>query len=144
MQNIDMLLKPSIFFISLILMMTGGSLVIIYFLPIFHLIKIFLSLITLEYGRRILWREGFLRHPQSILGLSLNKEGAWQLRSRSKEISAILLGESTVTPFVCVLRFALPHQRKKQSCVIFKDSVKKEVYRKFLSAILVVSHTKIR
>ena len=135
MQNIDIHLKPSILFVSLILMMTGISLIVICFLPIFLVVKIILLIITLGYGMPILQRDGFLRHSQSIIGLNLNKEGEWQLRSRSKEISAILLGESTVTPFVCVLRFALPHQRKKQSCVIFKDSVEKEVYRKLLSTL---------
>lgn len=132
MPNVTVLLKPSKQFIALILGILVGSVIIIFLLPITLWAKVFCTIFILIYGSRILWRYGFLFHAQSIRGFQLEEKGIWQIHQASHKISGTLCDDSTVTHFLCVLRFAIPGQRTKISCIVFKDAVRRDDYRQLL------------
>ncbi len=132
MHNIDIKLQPSKQFIALLILLLMGSLLIVSFLPILTPIKIGLFIATLCYGGYILWRDGLLLHPKSLIGFSLDSNRNWLLYNKLEILSGELCGDSTITTLVCVLRFKVRGKRLKYSCVVFKDAVARGLYRKLL------------
>lgn len=130
--NID--LKPSKQFIFLMIVVIVGSLGNIYYVPLSFTIKLLLTVFTLSYGGFIIWKYGLLTHPHSIVKLVHDKQG-WQVREQRKFYPVKLSGDSTLTTHLCVLRFIIPNKRFKRSCVIFKDAVEQDQYRKLLIAL---------
>jgi len=55
----------------------------------------------------------------------------WYLRKAGRFIPIIPLGDSTVTSFVSILRFKQDKKWLKQSCIIFRDSLSDNDYRRF-------------
>ena len=131
MHKIDINFRVSAQFNILLLMVILGSMLIILTLPTWILIKALLLTCTLIYGTSIFWRYGFLNSKQAVLGLKLNQDG-WFLRYNSGVTGVELCGESTITLFACVLRFKLPNESKKSSCVVFNDSLKPDDYRRLV------------
>lgn len=127
MQRIDIKLKPSKLFIALIGVTVLCCLVIILTLPIAKLSKGFLCMLILPYGWVVLRDYGLLQCRHSIVGLSLIA-GVWQLQDRLQVSTAELGGESTLTTWVHVLCFKT--QTGRRSCVIFKDALSREDYRR--------------
>jgi len=132
MQRIDIELKPSRIFLSLIGLVVVGSLGIAASLSIAWVFKIVIIISVLGYGTWILWVVGLMKGADSIVGLQLLSDGSYNLRYPLCIIEAEMKGDSTVTNAVCVLRFRVPGKRLKVSCVVFKDSVDRELYRKLL------------
>ncbi len=48
---------------------------------------------------------------------------------------AKLRGDSTVTTLVSILRFDLPARRQIATCMVFKDSLPAEDYRRLISLV---------
>lgn len=132
MQNIDIDLKPSRQFISLVSLVLIGSVVIIISLPLSGWCKSILMLGTLAYGIGALWFAGLIKSPRSIIGLQLLAEGSCKLHYPLHTITAEIKKDSTVTTALCVLRFIVPGKRLWPTCVIFKDSLDREKYRQLL------------
>lgn len=123
MPEIDIQLKNSKQFMLLFFLMMLSSIVIVIYLPIILLLKFFLIFLSVSYGIYI-WQQ------QTIIGLKLQANGDWRLTIKNaKDEIGQLCGDSTVTNYVCVLRFKLNSQSFKKSCVIFKDALDKEKYR---------------
>jgi hypothetical protein len=108
-----------------------GSLLIIFNLNISRIVEILLLITTLGYGSFILWRDILLQGSSNIQALQFNQDG-WVLRHANEKSPAKLCGDSTVTRWVCVLRFKLPEKKRKVSCVIFRDALEPTEYRRLL------------
>jgi hypothetical protein len=125
MHKIDINLRVSLQFNLLIAMVTLASIAIILTLTIPVTIKAFLLLFVAVYSILIYREQGV----QMGRGLKLTSEG-WFLRDNSGFIAVDLLGESTITAFVCVLRFKPPGSTKKRTCVVFNDALSHDDYRR--------------
>ncbi len=133
MQRTDMLLKTSRLFIGLIGLMSGISLCLIAFcLQMGWWVKIVLIISVLGYGGWIVWSIGLMKSARSIIGLQLLGDGTCYLQYPSGTMEAKMMGDSTVTSMICVLRFKVPDRRWKTSCVVFRDSLSREMYWKLL------------
>lgn len=132
--EISLNLRPSKQFLILMGVVIVGSLLICGYLPVLNLIKVSLMTAVFIYGGAQYWHYGLLKSRRSITELKLNEAG-WQLRDQSGVFSAELIGDSTVTTHVCILRFMQPNQRKKRSCIICKDAVNPDEFRRLLVAL---------
>jgi hypothetical protein len=132
MQKIDIQLEPSRIFSGLIVIVCVGCISITLSLSLGWILKIVLMMSELAYCSWILWVHGRLLSPSSVVGLQLLAEGQCYLKYPLRIIEAKIRGDSTVTTAVCVLRFKIPDKRRAVSCVIFKDSMEREMYRKLL------------
>lgn len=132
MQKIDIELKSSKRFISLIGLVLMGSIVIIVSLSLSAWLKSVLIIGTLAYAIWILWIAGLMKSSRSIIGLQLLAGGVCKLHYPLHTTAAEIKRDSTVTTALCVLRFIVPGKRLRPSCVIFKDSLDQEKYRQLL------------
>jgi hypothetical protein len=134
MHNIDIKLKPSKLFLILVIITLICSVFIIYSLPIKLRFRSILLGLTLTYGWFMIWDRALLQGAHSILGLKYDANG-WQIQERIKQSPAQLCGESTIASFISILRFKLAGQRRKRTCLVFKDALGSELYRKLLVSL---------
>jgi hypothetical protein len=127
MHKIDINLRVSVQFNVLIAAVALLSVVIILTLPISMMIKVFLLLFAAIYSISIYLQHGL----PSMIALKLTNEG-WFLRESIGDIAVDLLGESTITAFVCVLRFKAAGISKKRTCVVFNDALNRDDYRRLI------------
>ena len=130
MQNPDFRLKPSKFYISFLAVTLLASAGIIAALTINVWFKAVLLLILAFYGTYIFRRYALLRAVQSVVGLKQLNHGKWRVVTRSGNVEAELRGDSTVTTIISVLRFDFPNKKQPVTCVIFKDSLAGDDYRR--------------
>lgn len=64
--------------------------------------------------------------------LKYSGEGRWVIFINNTEIAASLLGDTTVTGVVSVLRFRVAHRMRPYSFVIFRDTLLADQYRQLL------------
>jgi hypothetical protein len=127
MHKIDINLRVSLIFNVLIAMVTLASDIIILTLPISMTIKAVLLLFVSVYSIFIYREHGL----QAAQGLKLTQEG-WFLRDNLGVMAVELLGESTITAFVCVLRFKSATSAKKRTCIVFNDALNPDEYRRLI------------
>lgn len=125
MPKININLQPSKFFFALITMALTGSCLCLYATPFSFLIKLLLTLFTVIYGFYL------YRHACHYKKLTIDAESL-TLTTSNKTFLVQLLGESTITRRICILRFIIPGNRIKGSCVIFQDSVTPQQFRRLL------------
>lgn len=132
MPNHEFNLKPSKQYIFIICIVFLLSLAIIISLPIGGVIKLSGVFLTLMYGAYLLWNNVLLRGRQSVTVLRVDEDSRWQVSIAKQILDAELLGDSTVTGVVSVLRFRIENQRWPISCVIFRDSLPPDRYRQLV------------
>jgi hypothetical protein len=132
MHSLDINLQPSKQFIVLILLVLLGTLAVVFSLPVSGWIKGLLMIAILYYGLSILWTTGFIKGPYSIKGLRLRLDGSGILYCSPQPPEGIITGESIVTTYVCVLCFTMLGKPNKRTCILFNDSLEKDVYRQLL------------
>lgn len=132
MQGQEFKLNPSKQYIALICIVFLLSLAIVGCLPINLLIKVCGWVLLSFYGGYLLWNNGLLRGHSSIKALICDGEGGFRIVMKSKMVTATLLGDSTVTGLVSILRFRIADRLLPISYVIFKDSLKPDRYRQLL------------
>lgn len=133
MPNIDIKIKPSKISILFILFMVLSSLAMIYYSECNSWIKLIAILLANIYGVYIYYKYGLLLSKNAVIGLRQLSSDQWQIIKQNDIVSATLLGESTVTTWVCLLRFKIPDKKWKISSLIFRDSVEvMDNYRKLL------------
>lgn len=132
MQNIDIHLKPSTGFISFIFSLLCFYIGAIIYSSLSMWLIILLIFFASVYGGHIIYRQGFLCANKSIVGLRLLNNKTWMLFTKNTVITGELLGESTVTNRVMILRFAIPGSWYKRTCVICKDAIDPSIYRHLL------------
>jgi hypothetical protein len=113
-------LLPSKIAIALISSIILINIIIILTLPVFALVKLLLMCLVAAYSVYV-WKQ--LQQTSGIRG------DKWLIRQRDKVDEGVLRGDSTVTPFVSVLRFSMPGKFLATSCVVFMDSLSKDAYR---------------
>lgn len=99
-------------------------------LPI--IIKFALAFAIIMYGIWIVWRFGLLRSKHSLIGIKHLTGKKWLLHTPHAVVQGILCGESTVTNLICILRFKISGKTFKKSCIILRDSLPNDAYRKLL------------
>lgn len=125
MLKLDITLRQSNFLILLYFLLTGGSLVIIAYLPFFLWIKLLLMAILCGYTYWIIINQCVLRR------VSRDKSG-WKIYSKSGVHEVEIEGDSLIAPFVIVLRCIVQGQKKKQSYLLFSDAMTSEQYRQLV------------
>ena len=131
MPSHEFRLTPSKQFILLISITLLSSLIIILTLPANLWIKCFLILILFVYGYSLFYEHGLLKGRQSITAIKYH-QGSFHIMQDNQMIAATLLGDSTATGFVCILRFRVINRIRPHSCVIFRDSLPPHRYRQLL------------
>lgn len=137
MPEISFKLKPSKQFNLLILLVLSICLVIVASINLRWEAKLALAVSVLIYSGWIAGRYGLLISKQAIVKLVLNSNG-WAIGKAQSLDLAQVCGDSTVTTWVSVLRFKVAKKRAKQTCVIFRDSLGSEQYRRLLVALRTV------
>ncbi len=132
MQNIDIQLKPSKTAIFLSLFLWFGSVLAMMSLNMESWMKILLVFVSSLYGINLLFVHGLLIGPKALKGLRHIYGRHWQILMNQGECIAILMGDSTVTLKCCVLRFQIPGNKHRYSCLIFNDSLEFDSYRHLL------------
>lgn len=135
MPNQEFAFKPSKQYLGLYGAMFLASLMIIFILDLPLGIRLLLLIAVSCYMGYQCWRFILLRSQHSILRIQWLGEGQWQIATRDHCYRASLCGHSTVTPFLSVLRFRIAKQWRPVSCVIFRDSLGAENYRRLFIEI---------
>ncbi|MDR3491724.1 MAG: hypothetical protein P4M12_06735 [Gammaproteobacteria bacterium] len=130
MLKIDMHIKPSKYYLSIMLLLFVVSLAIVISLSVTLWVKAALIAGVCLYLGFILWDQCLLNSALAVHGLSY--DDGWFLHEKNSMIAASLCGSSTLTGFVSILRFAVENKKKKRSFLIFKDSISPGLYRQLL------------
>lgn len=122
------MLKPGILIKFSKLYLIGLSLIALLALSSIYFSKLnpLLFLIVVLYGFYCAWS---MRTFRSIQFLGENR---WILYSKNHSYIGHVCGDSTVTSYICILRFKLSGHYFKKTCVILRDSVSKDEYRALL------------
>lgn len=133
MQSIDIQLNVSKQYLTAFAALIFLTLILIFDWPLSIYWKLALACLTLYYSVPLFWRYGLLQSKHSIIRLrSLPDDGEWGLATPMAEMRGKLVKESTVTRFICILCFKIEGQYRLKTCVILKDSIGKEWYRRLL------------
>lgn len=88
---------------------------------------------ALGYGGQVFWENILLRSERAVVTLICCDDNTWQLKERSGETYPAVLGADSIRKgYFCLLRFKTPASRRKRSCVVFRDAVPPETYRRLL------------
>jgi hypothetical protein len=108
------------------------SIAIFMTLPLALIVKVSGFVLLCLYGIYLLWNNGFLRGKSSVRFLKYCDERRWQIEVGSERVEAELLGDSTVTGVISVLRFRITGRLLPLPCIVFRDSVPQHRYRQLL------------
>lgn len=136
MRNLDFDLKPSKHYLIMQLTVMILSILIVIFLPIAWSERFLLLIAATLYPGYIIWRDGLLRSPQSIIQIRWNADGTWMVRTNSKMMEAKLRSDSTSTRWLTLLRFEAPKEAWRASCVVFHDSLPADRYKQLRALLL--------
>jgi hypothetical protein len=125
-------LFPSKLYLLLIGTAIFASLLIVLCLSVSFWIKLPGFLLLLIYGVYLFWSRGLLRGKYAVTALDYAGDKRWRIYRENQQVDAELLGDSTVTGWVSVLRFRVRGQRWPVSCVVFKDALLADQYRQLL------------
>ena len=117
------------FLFSIIIIATCA---VVIFLSINILLKLFLLLIIILYSAKQFSESVLLSHKNSIHTIYCNDEKAWSIATADTVIDVELCHGSTVTAYVCVLVFKCIKTSTEYNCVLFRDSLKHDEYRKLM------------
>ncbi len=135
MRNHDYKFKPSLIYAGLLALVTLGSFVIIAALQLPLWVKCLLLLWVAVYVSQLCWQVLLLRGDQAITQLNHQQDGSWYLITASQIRSAQLLGDSTVTPWVCVLRFKVDNAFWPRTCLVFRDAMSAKEYKHLMMTV---------
>jgi len=129
MHTRDIYLKPSKYYISLCVVLLLGSIASIFYLNLKGWLTLLMLFLTFWYAMYVIKSYATNHALQKVCALG---DGMWMLTTKQKSYIAHLCGDSTVTPFFCVLRLAIPGKRCRYTCVIFRDTQDAQTYRRLL------------
>ena len=133
MQNIDIKFQPSRYFLGLLAFVWFFGNIIIFFTQMYFIIKIILWIAILFYSLGILRLHGLLRNKKSVISLQLqNKQ--WFVNNRAVS----LMGDSTITQWISILRFKCRATKKIFVSVILPDSLQSFSYRQLVMLLRTV------
>lgn len=124
MQDLDLAPKPSRLFLLLLGLLLTVTTVTIYLIDISPWLKVLLWLpatgLVLQSGRG----------ETCCFRRIVTNGREWTVTLCEETFSATLLGDSTVTSSVMILRWGIQHQRRKLSLVLFRDTLDRESWRR--------------
>lgn len=125
-------LKPSYLYLSIWLSLILLSFAAVFILSITIIVKIICILLISCYSYFILHRYILLRDKKSVVALHYHRKAMWLIQLNDGETVAKLLGDSTVTGIISILRFEIPHKRFPIACIIWRDSMQLGHYRQMM------------
>lgn len=128
----DWVFKPSRCYLVFLLLLLLGSFIILLALPLMISLKCLLILSFCGYSLYLYQKTYLLRGGQTIKAIKALPDGQWEVSTPTRVYRADLLGQSTVTAYVAVLRFKIKERHFPLSCVIFPDSLAPGAYRELL------------
>lgn len=135
MQDREFKLFPSHFYCLFLALMLLGSAVIALMLPVQFWLRTLIFAVLIVYGAQIFWRYAWLRSKNSVINIAKLTDKRWRLTTQGGVVDAVLRGDSTITTVVSVLRFDIPGSRWPLSCMVFRDSLRADDYRRLISTI---------
>jgi hypothetical protein len=139
MHDREFKLKPSRQYLALIFIAFAISVITACLLPVNGWLILAAAFVAACYVGDILWSSGLLLSQNAVLSVRRQLDGEWYLRTHQAEYRASLLGDSIATGFVLILRFQVVGQYWRKTCVIFRDSLVADDYRR-LRVLLATSH----
>ena len=127
-------LQPSILYTSMLAVMILMSVFILIMLPLPGWMQGVLSFFLLVYGVVVIRRYGMLSAKSAIIALKKITANKWQIETRNGVYEGELLGDSTITKLVSVLRFKV-QGRAPIVCIVWKFSLAGDGYRQLLVAL---------
>lgn len=135
MLKLDFKFKPSRIYIGVMACLLLLSAGIITCLPVELALRGVGLVLVATYGFYILFRFGFLRSSDAVVGMRQERNGNWFMQLRSKEVPVEILGDTLVTEMITVLRYRSAKCRWPGSCIVLPDSMEPNVYRRLLLAL---------
>lgn len=132
MPDPDFKLKPSRQYAALLLITLFISAGIVMALSFALWMKGIAVLAIALYGWHLLWAVALMHGKFSVTRFKRLDDGRWSLHTPGGIYDADLLGDTTVTNVVSVLRFQVPNRRLPLSSVVFKDALINRDYRQLL------------
>ena len=129
---LDLEFKLSKQFLFLLLIVLLMSMLMVQCVSVTSVIKGSMLFIIIAYGSYLIWQFVLLRGRDSCIGIHYLDGNEWLIRTNRGQYQATLCGDSTVTIWVSILRFKIPNQFWKKSCIVFCDSLSQDAYRKLL------------
>lgn len=138
MHDPEFKLRPSKQYLAFLMLVTLFTSIIILSLAVSWFFKTFLLTVFFFYSAYQFFH-ALLLNKYAITMLTKKEGQSWLLSLGSEKIDAELCGSSTVTSFVAILRFKIPHQFFLKSCVVFRDAMNQGDYRKLLVVLRMCS-----
>lgn len=139
MLDLDFDLKPSVYFVIFFSCLLCLALGVLFSLHCYFIGKILAIIFTLVYGSFVLGQYGLLQGSAAIIAIRRLVDGRWLLSSEHQSYEAKLCGESTVTNMVSVLLFRVDKKITPKVCIVFKDSLSPDQYRKLMVTLTMLS-----
>jgi len=131
----EWVLKPSRWYLRILISLLVGSFIVLLALPLRGWVKWVVLFCFSGYSAHLFYTTYLLRGARTIQALRALPDGRWQITTATYTGIADLLGNSTVTTSLSVLRFKRGEQYFPLSCVIFPDSLDSTRYRGLLIAL---------
>ena len=128
-------LKPSIFAMILLAIIFCVSAYILITLPWSPFIKLVGMAMLIAYFASLIWRFGLCLSQYGLTKINYLGDQHYVLEKYQQNIQARLRGDSTITPYVSILRFQIKGRRLPYNSVIFRDSLKQGDYQRLLAMI---------
>jgi len=125
-------LNPSYYFLAFIVIAVLLSVGVIIILEMHWYLKIFTMSCVFIYAWYCLYKQGFLKSSTAIIEIIHIENQDWYLLTATNHYQAELLGDSTMTTKLSILRFSIPGKFFTKSCVIFSDSMACDHYKQLL------------
>lgn len=135
MFNHEFKLRPSLWYALLLLLFIIASLIITLLLPVPGWVRWPLLFLLFLYGMHLIRQHALLTAPDSILGFKKLDESRWQIVTRRAVYEGKLLSDSLVSQVVSVLRFSVAGKRAPISCVVWRNSLPSDEYRKMMVTV---------
>jgi hypothetical protein len=135
MRNREFRLNPSKSYLIFLAILLLSTMVIWVSLSLPLLIQTLGVLVIGFYGYILIKRYGLLESTYSIKAIQYKEKDTWLIYQQNNWLLAELLGNSTVTGWVSILRFRINNKGRSLSCIILKDSLGEDTYRHLLSVL---------
>jgi hypothetical protein len=132
-QNVK--LRPSRYVYGFIGTVCLLCVLIIVSYPLPVLGKLLLVTSVIIYSAQALWQHGMLRSNASVMALRYFPKGDWQFDTREGQFFGKILGESTVTSVLMILRLRDVRNGKIYNVLILPDTLSRNEFRQLIMRV---------
>lgn len=97
------------------------------------LIKLGLMVCLLAYAFSVIWRHVLFKSKLAVTSVEKMADTYWQVTTNTGVFIVSLRGDSVISPFLSVLRFDSERHKRPLACVLCRDSLAKDGYRRFVA-----------